>query len=74
MKILYVGEKCFVCEVFKFVGYLVWVECLCNLVENEMDVFMWFGLSVVWGECYFEKFSKLLEMFECLEMCEFSVN
>ncbi|XP_073391583.1 exocyst complex component EXO70A1 [Physcomitrium patens] len=74
VKILYAGEKRLAREVFKFVGHSVWVECLRNLAENEMDAFMRFGLSVVRGERYPEKLSKLLEMFECLEMCEPSVN
>jgi len=73
VKVLYAGERRLARQVFKYLGDLVWVECLRNLAEPEMNAFIQFGESVAASQRSPEKLCKLLEMFVCLEKCESSV-
>lgn len=73
VKVLYAGERRLARQVFKYLGELVWVDCLRSLAKPEMYAFIQFGESVAASHRSPEKLCALLEMFVCLEKCERSV-
>lgn len=73
VKVLYAGERRLARQVFKEVGWPVWVECLNHLANPGMSAFLQFGESVAQSSRCPEKLCKLLEMMEGLEKSGHSV-
>lgn len=73
VKVLYAGERRLARQVFKEVGWPVWVECLHHLANPGMSAFLQFGESVSQSSRSPEKLCKLLEMMAGLEKSGHSV-